>query len=128
MEAETRAEEEGKRAKEERKAKAPSEIKRHAEAEEKAEEERNRRIKEEAEAQKAREKAAAEQRAKEAEVSAASKLKLAKDLHFASLDAVGQESVRLEREYINSLHEIIKKYPMTKAAKEAKKLLDKMGR
>jgi TolA-binding protein len=41
---------------------------------------------------------------------------------------VGQESVRLEREYIKSLREIIKKYPMTKAAKEAKELLDKTDR
>ncbi|MHB1422573.1 MAG: hypothetical protein ACYC3I_05145, partial [Gemmataceae bacterium] len=127
-EAKKQAEEEPKRAEEKRKAEDPAEIKRCAEAEKKAEEERNRRMKEEAEARKVREKVKAEQRAKDAEVSAASDLKFAKGLYSASLDAVGRESVRLEREYINDLYEIIKKYPMTKAAKEAKELLDKMGR
>jgi hypothetical protein len=79
----------------------------------------------EAEARKAQDLAEAENRAIEEEVSAASKLKFAKSLHSASLDAAGRESDRLEREYANTLYEIIKKYPMTKAAKEAKELLNK---
>ncbi len=94
----------------------------------KAEEEKKRRLKEEAKEPRARENAQPELRDNGAEKSAASTLKFAKSLHFASLDAVGEESVRLEREYIKSLHQIIEKHPMTKAAKEAKELLDKRDR
>lgn len=127
-EAEKEAEEERKRAQEERNAKDPAEIKRRAEAKKKAEEERNLRLKEEAEAQKVRDKAKAEARAKEAEDAAARKLKFAKSLHSASLKSDitdERESKRLERAYIDTLHEIIDKYSMTKAAKEAKELLEK---
>lgn len=62
------------------------------------------------------------------EDAAAVKLKIAKGLHSDSLRVDGKEGERLERAYIDTLHEIIKKYPMTEAAKEAKELLDKTGK
>lgn len=87
---------------------------------ERKEEERNRIAKEKQE----------QQEAQEQERSAMFKLKLAKSLHDDAVSIATRnfgmstkESERLEGSCIDTLREILKQYPTTKAAEEAKKLL-----
>jgi serine/threonine protein kinase len=80
-----------------------------------------------AEAQKARERAEAEAAAQEAEGAAARKLKLAKQLKDAEISAKAEgktvEEVRMRQAAWDALLEIVRKYPNTKAAEEARELL-----
>jgi hypothetical protein len=70
-----------------------------------------------------------EEARQKAETTAATRLKLAKKLPDAARDAYDHgnpaEEKRLKQQYTEALHDIVKKYPNTKAAKEARELLDK---